>query len=172
MDVQKQFKTDEGTFLYATGSLTSEIYGLAMNKKGKLVIPVFKRDEFDQIQAWMQEDGKPVPLYSFKFDGKKKTLRQPDMEGNVKIHYLLLKSSNGPDRKPTYYRLEAVGNKAIEMNMYFRKYDNVSVVAKLQWSTGVETGKPEPVWVIEDIVKTKSSFVAKEDLEYEEEYED
>lgn len=169
--MNREISTDKGVYLYATGVLTSEIFGLIKNNKGMFVTPVYKMDEEGKIQTFIQENGKPVPLYSFKFDGKQKTLKQPNMVGKTKMHCLLLKCDAGEDKKPVYYRIEARGELAIEMNMYYRRGDKVSIFAKKYFTAGVETGKSEEVWILQDIKKIRDSFVSKEELTFFEEYE-
>ncbi len=171
VDVTREMETSEGTFLYATGVLTSDVFGLIKNKSGKFVTPVYRVDEDGSVQAFVQKDGKPIPMYSFKFDGKQKTIKQPDLDGKTKQHCLLIKCEKGKDQKPVYYRIEAREELAIEMNMYYQKGDKVAIFAKKFRSLGTETGRSDDVWVIQSIQKTKDSFVSKESLDFYEEYE-
>lgn len=170
-DMHREIETDKGTYLYATGVLTSNIYGLIRNNSGIFVTPVFKMDEEGNVQTYMQKDGKPLPLYSFKFDGKQKKVKQEEMVGKTKMHCILLKCDLGEGKKPVYYRIEARGETAIEMNMFYKKGDKISVFAKKYYSAGVETGRSEEVWILQDVSKIKDSFVSKEELGYFEEYE-
>ena len=171
-DMHREIETDKGTYLYATGILTSDIFGLIKNNAGQFVTPVYKVDEEGNIQTYMQKAGKPLPLYSFKFDGKQKTLKQPEMVGKTRVYCLLLKCEQGDGKKPVYYRIEAREEIAIEMNMFYRKGDRISVFAKKYRSTGIETGRSEDVWILQDVSKVKDSFVLKEELNYSEEYEE
>lgn len=171
-DMHREISTENGTYLYATGILTSEIFGLIKNNSGQFVTPTYKIDEEGNVQTYMQKDGKPLTMYSFKFDGKQKKLKQVDMIGKSKMHCLLLKSEQGEGKKPIYYRIEARSELAIEMNMFFKKGDKISVFAKKYHSAGVETGKSEEVWILQDVTKIKDSFVSKEELRYTEEYEE
>lgn len=171
-DMHRELETENGTYLYATGILTSDVFGLIRNNAGMFVIPVYKLDEEGNIQTYVQKDGKPLPLYSFKFDGKQKTVKQPEMVGKTRMHCMLLKCEQGDDKKPIYYRIEARGELAIEMNMFYRKGDKISIFAKKYRSSGVETGRSEDVWILQSATKIKDSFVSKDDLNYVEEYED
>ena len=47
----------------------------------------------------------------------------------------------------------------------------ISVFAKKYYSAGIETGRSEEVWILQDISKVKDSFVSKEELGFYEEYE-
>ena len=171
-DMHREIETDKGTYLYATGVLTSDVFGLIKNNSGQFVTPVYKVDEEGNVQTYMQKDGKPLPMYSFKFDGKQKKIKQPDMTGKTKYFCLLLKVEQGDDKKPIYYRIEAREELAIEMNMFYRKDDKISVFAKKYRATGVETGRSEDVWILQDVSKIKDSFVSKNNLDYFEEYEE
>lgn len=171
-DFHREIETDKGVYLNATGILTSNIYGLVKNNLGQFVTPVYRMDEEGNIQTYMQEDGKPLPLYSFKFDGKQKTLKQPKMKGHTKVYCTLLKVEQGEGKKPIYYRIEAREELAIEMNMFYKKGDKISVFAKKYLSKGIETGKVEEVWILQSVNKIKDSFVSKSELGCSEEYED
>lgn len=171
IDLTRELETGEGTFLFATGVLATDVYGLIKNKNGKFVTPVYKVDESGNVQSFVQKDGKPIPMYSFKFDGKQKTIKQKRLSGKTKQYCLLLKCEKGKDQKPVYYRIEAREDIAIEMNMYYSKGDKVSMLAKKYKSMGSETGRSDDVWVVQSIQKTKDSFVSRENLNYQEEYE-
>lgn len=171
-DMHKEIETENGTYLYATGILTSDIFGLIKNNAGQFVTPTYKIDEEGRVQTYMQKDGKPLPMYSFKFDGKQKTVKQFDLVGKTKMYCLLLKSEQGNGKKPIYYRIEARGENAIEMNMFYKKGDKITVFAKKYRSAGIETGRSEEVWILQDVSKIKDSFVSKDSLNYTEEYEE
>ena len=169
-DMHRELETSKGVYLHATGVLSSDIFGLIKNNSGVFVTPVYRMDEEGNVQTYVKENGKPLPLYSFKFDGKQKKIKQPEMVGKSKYFCLLLKCEG--DSKPVYYRIEARGETAIQMNMYYQKGDRVSVFAKKYHSKGVETGRTEDVWIIQDISKIKEAFIPKDELLYFEEYED
>lgn len=144
--------------LYARGILTVDVIGLAKTKTGKLVTPTYRIDESGNMQNFFySKEGEPFPLYSFRDDGKEKVVSQPNMVGKTKQKNLLLWVNNNGTN--TWFRLEAWEHIAKRLNMFYRKGQEVVLLAHKVVTKGAESGKQEEVWIINNINKVEKDFV-------------
>lgn len=116
-------------------------------------------DEQNNLQNYFVKDGKPQPLYDFSGDGKEKLLIQPDMVGKTKEKKILLwVNENGKDQ---FFALEAWETNAKRLNMFYKKGQEICVLAHKVISKGASSGQKEVVWCIDDITKVEKDIVYK-----------
>lgn len=162
-DFFRKFTNNEGNeILYARGILTIEVFGLSKTKSGKLVVPSYRIDEKGNMQSFFStKEGKPIPLYTYKGDGKEKVVSQSELEGKTKQKNLLLWiNTNGTN---VWFKLEAWEYIAKRLNMFYNKGQEVVILAHKNTSKGAESGKQEEVWVIDDICKVEKDLVYKKE---------
>lgn len=156
-DYARIFKEGENEYLYARGILTCNVPGLVKTKTGKLVTPTLKVDEEGNLQNFFYKDKKPLPLYDFSGDGKEKLLTQPDMVGRTKEKKILLwVNESGKD---SFFAIEAWELQAKRLNMFYKKGNEIAILAHKVVSKGATSGQKEVVWCIDDIIKTQKDII-------------
>ena len=156
-DFARIFKEGENEYLYARGILTCNVPGLVKTKTGKLVTPTLKVDEQGNLQNFFFKDKEPLPLYDFSGDGKEKLLVQPEMVGRTKEKKILLwVNESGKD---SFFAIEAWELQAKRLNMFYKKGNEIAILAHKVVSKGATTGQREVVWCIDDIIKTQKDII-------------
>ena len=141
----------DSELLYARGFLTITVTGLTKTKDGRFRVPLFRIDEDGNLQNFHKNSsGSPYPLYTFAGDGIEKRLKQPRMFGETKEKRLLLwVNENGKD---LFFALDAWDLQAQNLNMFYKKGDQVCILAKRN-TTILPGGEPMALWNIQEICK-------------------
>lgn len=157
-DFARIFKGEgDNEILYARGILTVGVPGLVKTKTGKLATPTLRIDEEGNLQNYFYKDSKPLPLYDFSGDGKEKELVQPAMVGKTKEKKILLwVQENGKDK---FFALEAWESQAKRLNMFYKKGQEIAILAHKVVTKGAVNGQKEIVWCLEDICKVEKDIV-------------
>lgn len=151
--------TDGVTYLYATGILTCEVPGLVKAANGVLVTPTLRMDDDGNLQNFFFKDGNPQPLYDFCGHKEGVELVQPKMTSkDTKEKKILLMVPIDGEKRPEFYQLEAWGNIAKLMNIYYKKGQKISVLCKKNDTKGTSNGKVSDVWRVENISKVIENY--------------